>query len=359
MFYRQHTDGTRDAVPLGNLFSTGFPAPCWIIGGGPSLEELPVEEIARSPIAKFAMNLAGSGLLRPNFWTSYDPTARFHRSIYLDPSIIKFVHGCRAMDLVPESTLKVCEAPATLFFKRDRQRGFGDFLTPADSIADWQDSLIQTIDIAYRLGFRKLFLAGCEMFIPPSESLQLAATEQNVAYQPGELLRDFLRRCEKAGMRREELERHSTGPQYHFDEHKPLAAAVQTDFHYFRVVQYLRLARRSIALAGLELISVTPRSRLNDCFPFHEATVVLDSVHQITGDPAREITRGRYTQSLNRTAGTLGPMRDFPPHFWETGNPPPAAPPPAAPPRPSASRHRLRTALAALPEIPVDLNEQG
>lgn len=358
MFFRLHTDGTREPVALESAFGGGFPAHCWIIGGGPSLAAMPIEDIVRSPAPKFALNLAGSGLLRPNFWTSYDPTSRFQRSIYLDASVIKFVHRCRAMDLVPESTFKVCESPATFFFERDRNRGFAGFAEPRSTgIVDWQDSLVQAIDIAFRLGFRRLLLAGCEMFIPPSDALQRAAAVRDVRYHPRELLRDFLRRCEQVGMQRAELEAYSTGEQYHFDERKPLAAAVQTDFHYFRVAQYLRLSRRALTLAGLELVSVTPQSRLNDCFRFVESEQMLEEIRRTIGDPACETTFGRYSGSSCRTPEDLGPMRDFPPHFW------PAKPTPA-PPNPSlaaasGSRRRLQAALDALPDIPVDLNERG
>lgn len=389
MFYRQTTDGTRHDVPLEDLFGGPFPVPCWILGGGPSLARLPVDEIARSPVPKFSINLAGTGLLRPDFWTSYDSTSRFHRSVYLDPSIFKFVHRCRAMDLVPETTYKVCEAPATVFFDRDRQRGFDNFLDrSATGIADWQDSLIQAIDVAYRLGFRQLILAGCEMFIPPSEALLRAAAEKGVSYRSRELLRDFLRRCEKAGFRKPDLEALSTAQQYHFEEQKPLAAAVQTDFHYFRVAQYLRLSRRSLSASGLELVSVTPQSRLNDDFPFVETGQVLTRLHETIGDPRREQTAGRYTDRQDRRLADLGPMRDFRPHFWAEQKPPdhkagdkrqprPAddsrtfrernvTPTPAHPRTGAAGEarsssipphQRLQHALDGLPEIPIDLNE--
>src|SRR5262245_23167651 len=91
MFYRLHTDGTRTEVALADAYAGPTRTACWLIGGGPSLVELPCQAIARSPVPKFAVNLAGTRLLRPTFWTSYDPSARFHRSIYLDASVTKFV----------------------------------------------------------------------------------------------------------------------------------------------------------------------------------------------------------------------------------------------------------------------------
>ena len=57
------------------------------------------------------------------------------------------------MDLVPETTFKVCECPGVVFFDRDAQRGFADFLPPMPAgIVDWNDTFVQAIEIAYRLG---------------------------------------------------------------------------------------------------------------------------------------------------------------------------------------------------------------
>lgn len=365
MFYRRATDGTHLQMPLENQYAGPTTTPCWIIGGGPSLSQLAIERIVDSPAPRFAMNLAGSGLLRPHFWTSYDPTARFHRSIYLDPAVTKFVHTGRAMDLVPETTFKVCDSPALYLIDRESQRGFHDFPgTGSSPITDWQDSLIQTIDIAYRLGFRNLYLAGCEMWIAPAPRLLRVAARRGVMYQPRSLLSDFVQRCEVAGLERSAINELSTGPQYHFAENKSLAAAIQTDAHYFRVAQTLRLCRRSMALAGLNLLSVTPHSRLNDDFPYLNIKQACTHIHRLIGDPNGECTRGRYSETLDRRPAALGPMRDVRPHFWtDSGRQAPPAPSTRItspmPTAPMPPFQRLRQALEDLPEVAVDMNEQG
>jgi hypothetical protein len=286
------------------------------------------------------------------------------------------------MDLVPDTTFKVCDSPATLFFDRDKQRGFHNFLSPVSSvecpvppaahhtqpstlnsqpsIADWQDSLIQSIAIAHHLGFRILYLAGCDMQVHPSAEQVSHARTAGVDYQPREPLRDFFARCRTAGLSHESLERLAPPAQYHFDEQKPLAAAIHTDWHYFRVAQYLRLARRAMGLAGFDLVSVTPGSRLNDFFDYRPVADVLADIHRTIGDPALETTRGRYTSTAAPTSPA--PMKDFPPHHWPRRKQnAPAAPAPSRTPQPPdpSPRDRLRHALDDLPEIPVDLNEAG
>ena len=356
MFFRLHTDGTPTAVALEHAFAGPTSTACWLIGGGPSLASLPTDAIARSPLPKMAINLAGAKLLRPTFWTSYDPSARFHKSIYLDPSVLKFVHRRRAMDLIPESTFKVCDAPATFFFDRDPQRGFADFLAPQHTtVVDWADSFVQAIDILYRLGFRTLYLAGCELRIQPSTAQIQRANALGVEHAPCGRLDEWLVACRKAGLSDADLDLLDPAPQYHFDEFKPIATAANTDLHYFRIVQYLRLSRRSLALAGMQLVSVTPHSRLNDHFRYTPIETVLDRLAQTIGDPTQEPVRGLYRQTAPRQPEHLGPMPDHRPHNWPRKKPLPSAavPSPRAVPsassQPASSTARNRTARTTNP----------
>lgn len=315
-FFRLTTD--RQAMPASWDGACVGPraSMCWLIGGGPSLGQLPCGDIAQSPVPKLAMNLAGSRLIRPNFWTAYDPSIRFHRSVYLDAGIVKFLPRSRATDLVPETNFKVCECPQTYFFDRDPHRGYHDFLSPlALGIVDWADTLVQAIDILYRLGFRQVLLAGCELCIRPSLEWIMRAGRQGVNYAEGEPLSEFVQRCRVAGIAEAEYRGWGFGPQYHFDETKPFESVLQTDAHYFRVVQSLRLCRQAFSAAGMQLISVTPRSRLNSFFEYQPVEAVLDRIRVEVGDPEREPTRGLYTQSADRRAKSLPAMHDvMPPH---------------------------------------------
>ena len=366
MFYRIATDGTEIQMPLEDAYSGPSRTGCWIIGGGPSLSALPTAQIAASTLPKFSINLAGHGLLRPTFWTAYDPTGRFQQSTYLDPSITKFVPRGRAMDVVPGTTGKVCDSPNTLFFDRDQTVGFHNFLyrtfapdlsgvaSAKGGVTDWQDSLFQAVHIAYALGFRTLFFAGCDMHVAPGAEWRERAAAVGVRYAPRELLRDFHQRSLQCGLSPEEVEAPHSTRQYHFDESKSLAAAIQTDLHYFRVAQYLRLSRRALALAGVELVSVTPESRLNDYFSYQSAESVLERIASEVGDPAHEPTRGLYTEQVRRTPDGLGPMRDYKPHHWGKEQTPRTAPA-VSPTRQS----RLTRAVAAVQEIPVSIREEG
>lgn len=312
-FFRLATDRARREVDLEGAFAGPRASACWLIGGGPSLERLPVADIAASGVPTMAVNLAGTRLLRPTFWTAYDPTARFLKSIYLDAGVMKFLPRTRGMDLVPGTTFKVCDCPNAYFFERDAVRGYADAFSPtATGILDWRDTLVQAIDVLYRLGFRTIYLAGCEMAVRPSPAQIRRAADYGVNYVPRERLRDFVRRCEEAGLSAAALDDLSVARPYHFDEWKPLPAAAATDEHYFRIVQSLRLSRRALSLAGVQLVSVTPHSRLNDFFPYRPVRRVLREIAQTVGDLRSEPVTGLYRQAVSRHRDPLTPMRDFP-----------------------------------------------
>ncbi|WP_166830558.1 hypothetical protein [Thalassoroseus pseudoceratinae] len=312
VFSRLQTDGSEVAISINNLYAGPQPSACWLIGGGPSLSMLPIAEIAASPLPKMTINLAGTRLIRPTFWTSYDPTARFHRSVYLDPSITKFVHRRRAMEIVPDSTFKVCECPNVIAFDRQK-RGYREFVSPsATGILDWSDSFVQAIDLLYQLGFRIIYLAGCEMRVRLSTQQKKLATTKGVSYDARQSLRTFLRDCKRSGISAAEFDNLPNLQQYHFDDHKPFAAAVQTDWHYFRITQMLRLSRTAMATAGLQLVSVTPHSRLNDFFPYVPARKVARFVETFIGSPNHEPVRGLLSRQEPRLPNLRTSLQDIP-----------------------------------------------
>jgi hypothetical protein len=207
------------------------------------------------------------------------------------------------------------------------------------------------------------------MQVRPEPEHRELARSRGIEERPGELLKKFVERCRAAGLSQEELERAAQPRPYHFDETKSLAAAVQTDWHYFRVAQYLRLSRRAMSLAGLELISATPTSRLNSFFPYRPAEELLEELLQDVGNPARESTRGQYAQGQAATANATEFMRDFRPHNWPAADRASVvakAPPEltledsrAAAAQANFRKTHARQVLAELPEVAVGLDEIG
>jgi hypothetical protein len=131
------------------------------------------------------------------------------------------------------------------------------------------------------------------------------------------------------------------------------------------VSQYLRLCRRALSLAGVELVSVTPDSRLNDYVRYVAAADAVAEIEANVGKAEDEPTRGLYTQMQSRQPHGLGPMRDLKPHHWKAkGQPGDDDKPPAARsstqvrPRASTAR-RVIAAIDHVPATPVHINEEG
>ena len=65
----------------------------FLMGGGPSVEELPLEHLsARRGVWTMAVNnSAGHARIRPQAFVCSDPPSKFSHSIWLDPGIMKFI----------------------------------------------------------------------------------------------------------------------------------------------------------------------------------------------------------------------------------------------------------------------------
>ncbi|MCC7422017.1 MAG: hypothetical protein IT428_17195 [Planctomycetaceae bacterium] len=355
LFFRASADGTTtDATAtLENLYGGTDPTACWLVGSGPSLLAAPTEKIAASSAVKIGVNFSGRGpdgtppRLIPDIWTSFDPTPRFHKSVFLNPRIIKFLKSDKIKDLVPGTTVKACDCPATYFF-RNEHRGYSDFLKPSsDRILNALDSFLQAFDIGFRLGFRTFFCVGTELIIRPSEAQIELARSRGVDYSETEgvlvkrdnvpefrsdRLSDFVDECVRAFGNNdrkatiEKLQACRRESQYSFSENKPLAAAINADGHYWERVQYLRLARRCLSLHGVRLISCTPGSRLNAWFPYRSATDVCFDLRSRCGAEDLEQTVGRYSGETGPERSSLPFHKDVQPYGWDKPKPPPTKP---------------------------------
>ena len=197
----------------------------WMIGAGPSVRSINAQPITSSPAPKFCVNFAGRGddgtkpIIEPTFFTAFDPVARFSPSMYLNPNIMKFINGGRYRDLIPGTDQKICDAPNTYFIDIE-SRGYHDFLLPgSNKILHTLDSFTQSIDIAFRLGFRKMYCVGTELKIAPSAAQIELAVSKGVEYKEGcvkridrksneetdvwsDRLADFLAQCVDKGVGR-------------------------------------------------------------------------------------------------------------------------------------------------------------
>lgn len=335
MFKRVATDGTvSDCSFLCDSYAGTEPSSVWIVGSGPSLTQDVADQIKKSGAPVCCINLGGRAedgeepLVTPDIFVAWDVVVQYPRSVFLNPRITKFLIYHRRGDLLPGGTEKACDCPNTYFVDTET-RGYADFLDPQAKRANHsRDTLILAIDILFRLGFRKMYLAGTDMIIRPSAAqIQTALAQESekfpVEYKDGlvkhflkpdpkskfvwsDRLQDFRDACERAGVaaspdavcaKMEEVERES---QYRCGEQKEFKAAVNTDLHYWTVTQMLRQSRRCLSLHGVRLVSCTRDSRLNDYFPYQPAATVASEILGEVGDPKSETCKGRLTGQVDR-----------------------------------------------------------
>jgi hypothetical protein len=305
MFFRLHTDRTRQAVDLTNVFAAPGGASVFLCGGSPGLAEAPLRKMEASRVPILAMNNAVT-LVRPNLWNAVDLANRFVGSLYRDPTVLKFMPTSRFDNLVPGADRKVCEMPGMLFYELDPQVGYADFLSPNERVVWWNDTMIASIQILHRLGFRHIYTMGV--------SLAMSADKP-----------------------------------YAFDEQYDAKRAANCHHHYQTMGHRLRLLRSYLELGGLSITSCTPDSMLNDFLPYRPAQEVVAELALDVAGP--DDTSGLYSQGAvpHQAPSYRFPMKDVGPPSPKGTSTAKAAPPAA----PDDFRRRLDALEAARSASPL------
>lgn len=189
---------------------------CFLCVSGPSLLTFNLSELRRPGIVSMGLNnsptahakACGDALQawRPQLWTMTDDVASFVRSIYLDPKIIKFMPEGKPNDILFDSDkwaftkTKVRECPGVFYYRRNNRFNANTYLTePTINWGNHEDTchcgwmrpakkegvkrvkvcekckqpfgvmgggrsvMLAAIRILYALGFRTVFIVGCDM----------------------------------------------------------------------------------------------------------------------------------------------------------------------------------------------------
>ena len=165
--------------------------PGYLVCGGPSLAQLPLERLRERGIVSLAINNAGA-YAPTKAHTFGDPQTKFHSDMYLDPAVISFVpfgklykeiqikHGGQ---FYPTS-IKPVECPNVWGFSRTSTYDRNNFLT--NESAHWGAKLqpLETITgrfsklctmllgfrLLHYLGVNRIYLLGVDFDIPSRDS---------------------------------------------------------------------------------------------------------------------------------------------------------------------------------------------
>jgi len=169
--------------------------PVFLILSGPSLNKIDLGAVADSGITTLGVNNSWSVFV-PDIWTCVDPPRKFLYSGWADPSIMKLIperlsrltlrrkigEKFTDLDLTPR------DCANTFFYPRNSEFDHETFLR--ESSINWGQSgktmdslgfkggrsvMLAAIKLAYVLGFRRIYLLGCDF--------QMKAFEPNYAFK--------------------------------------------------------------------------------------------------------------------------------------------------------------------------------
>lgn len=266
---------TQDHHPLW-LADTYRGRSAFLVAGGPSFLELDRSKLKLPGVVTMGINNSVK-THRPNMWVCVDCPDHFLRSIWLDPTIQKFVPIDHASKLVFDSDrwaftdMKVGDCPNVVYYKRNEHFQARQYLT--EDCFNWgnhkkygggRSVLLVAVRLLYLLGFRRVYLLGVDFEMSESKG-------------------------------------------YHFEQARA-KGAVKGNNDTYQLLQERFLALRPVFdEAGYQVFNCNPRSKLTafDHVPFADA--VEEALSHMDGiDVAKERTAGLYDTKTEDKAKGVG-----------------------------------------------------
>ncbi len=216
MFFR-YDKGCRIPVDLDDSFSGS----CFIAGGAPSLLKENLKLLDQSGVMVISMNNTASQV-PTDIWVGLDKPVCYSPRILLDPKIMKFTMISRKDLLVGDKKIK--ELSNMYFFGAHEKFKIHNFLEPNRDFWWMKNVFPVALQLAYRLGFRRVYLIGCEFKIKKES-------------------------------------------QYSYDTNLNDHQINYNQRTYNQTVNNMKLAISHFIEKSFEIISCTPDSALNDFYP--------------------------------------------------------------------------------------------
>lgn len=233
-----------EKIELKSAFSHPSGKPLWLkntqkgaaflICGGPSLKELDLTKLSQRGIWTLAINNAAC-MVRPSAMVCVDPPGKFHSAIWRDPAIQKFVpHGFSRYglrDFVNNEFVKLMgdgkhltprEMPNVVVYRRCPCFDPDTYLEKEDICwgvsKKWHrrtgrprvlNSMLAAVKIVYELGFRVLYLVGCDFYMSAESpyafsqggDAQKAASNNGCYAKMNEMFHELRPRFDEKGFR--------------------------------------------------------------------------------------------------------------------------------------------------------------
>lgn len=157
MILVHHTStGERRAVDLQDLFHGQT---CILVGGSPSLLTQNLRLLESRGVLTMAINNAARHF-QPTLWISGDPPRCYEPQILLDPRITKFAPLHTAE--MPVNNRPYWNNPNLFFYTAESNVPREEYLKNRASVPWYSNTLMAGIYVLYRLGVRRIVLAGSD-----------------------------------------------------------------------------------------------------------------------------------------------------------------------------------------------------
>jgi len=162
VLYRRLNAELFTSVDLTNVYGG---SPLFIIGGNPIIAELPLVELERSRLLTLALNNVLYTYPNPTFWLTADKPACYGGHFFARPDIIKIAY-MNYRDEVVEATGKTLkEHSMQLFYNAAAGADLDDFFSTTPAFSWWKSVFPLSLQLAWRLGVRRVYLVGCSFLI--------------------------------------------------------------------------------------------------------------------------------------------------------------------------------------------------
>lgn len=162
--------GERRLADLSNLYADQA---LFIVGGSPSLTFQDTQYLLDSPIMSMGLNNVPVKV-RTQLWCGGDHPACYAPGILAEPRTMKFASLPHAEATVQGK--QYFQYPNTFFYVPETEVPWHKFFDVQPNVPWYHNTLFSSIHIAYMLGFRRIYLAGCDFNIPNKEDAYIHAT---------------------------------------------------------------------------------------------------------------------------------------------------------------------------------------
>lgn len=174
----------------------------FLIAGGPSFSKIDHTKLHSPGLLTMGLNNSAK-TFRPNLWVSVDSPDHFIRSIWLDPTIQKFVPICHASKFIFDSDawqfmdIRVGDCPNVVYYKRNEHFQAKQFLW--EDCINWgnhkkhgggRSVMLAAIRILFILGIRQVYLLGVDFTMDQTQKYHFdqdrtssSITGNNSAYE--------------------------------------------------------------------------------------------------------------------------------------------------------------------------------